>query len=655
MVLQFKQFNMFNFTICLCLWLSLLLQAIFSQLAQQCVKELEDGFNDFEREIIAGHQKKLIKWAELAFGIKNKSFDVADLHKCSFDILSHADYLNNIIDNEETAEEIQHELEACEEEKYVEIKHNEDDDDDIDVIIGSADNNHGKQATYCLLDSLFDRVSLFMDQSTKIYNNKPKIYKKYVKKGRNWKWTENNLLMYLMHLLQNGERFTSKHMIMILKILNNVEVWQRNDFFKTVPECLVELLLNSPLFDENNVVLGLWLDDPIKDDNRVDPLSGKSKATKEKYLPHYICKKNIIDDVKLQAKNANKQQYILNGVKRKQENVRITQSILSDLNLVDKVNYQHVSHLEHIRSIIPIIWTYDQYAMVYNFLLPNWPIVTYTGGVLQRFDKITKEKETIYVKCIIKNGGVEVDNCSFKPKYTKVNPMRVDRHTVVELDDDNKVSFNQFDQICANDGSLYPLVILEGVILQQDESNDYYAIFASKGNPQQLVRWSVSSRYDKYHYIDFHLNIDNGNQVNYAVKRKDYPGQVETINWKYIKINDNMFTIQEMFEWVYDYVDPFIGVSSRLGDYPYIQSKIFAWWMDDYNHHDTSNFHESVTVFSYRFLDEPNNRPNVWALTYGHCGMSTMVQAIEQEMLYYLVTGCVVQVYDSGLFLCCDW
>ena len=589
-------------------------------------------------EKIKEHQTRLQAWTKFSWEEKvNYHKDLGEtLVECKH--FESQDFVNNLIDDDEVASMINEELEDLEDDEP---------DDNWAELIEQEDN---------VLDQLYKAVSKHLTVPCGISQFKHKIGKK-LHNQRLVDWTKNPLISYLVSVVENQQGFGGKQIIHVLKILQSIEEHARWDFFNTIPRNLPELFVKSPINDNGCITLGYFISDPLKhtDVHGAKTASKKTKdnqASRQKYTPHWISKLEIGEDVKLNACNPNKQIYLENGKRRREENRRHAQLILNDIGEVENRNYLALDLESHIAMQIPTIHLFGHFTYVPRCSLPYFPIVSYVGGVLKRFNKATKVTNVLLVQKLIHNGGLEVDNCSSEPVFInkKFAKQKTARHAVVEREENGSWSNSSLNIIKSNDGGLYPVVIAEGIelVLLAPSTNEYYAVFDEPDEPSGITKWILTVDCEKFEYSDCNLILDEGKQVNKAVTRADYPGNIDAVRWNKVYFqNGTNGSVLNNFKWATIFREVFHGTTSALNpEATFIRAKYLTLWKDDYTPHTTTNYNQGTSIYAYRMNDEPNNRPHVFGIKFSHAGSKIMWNAIEHEFLTYINGGIVVQEYD---------
>ena len=646
-------------------------------------KEIGNNFNLMESASIRFHQQILCNWANLAYQMNNHITDdsiidpmIESMKKDSNSSfgkeMPKQDFMDQIINNKGSANTVLNDFNDVnniydEEDSKMEVLE-EDDDDDFEVIstgINSNNNTFNKNNDHnnntfsnnnipkSNLNAMFKSINKHLTVPSKIQRQQQKLAKKYIQSARNCRWNDNALIVFLTHLMLRGERFTVTHLGIVLEIFCNLDPANWSEFFNGIPANLTEFMINAPSNATNNVVLGLCVENPQNcNDSVSDQATKSSKATKQKYLKHYMSKISLAERIKMDLKNINKQQFILNGIRRRKENDRKCQLVLDDLALIDNKQYQVVPFDDHIRMQAPAIFQYGHYCFIPNMKYPHFPIIAHTGCALAKCDHNDEIIQVMYVMKVWKNKAIEIDNVSNNPSpHNKKKSQLIERHTVVYVNDDWKFDDEDLEIIKNNDGTIFPCVLLEGISLQLNSqlSNATYCGSMSHINqPTQTIMWNVTLHNDKYYYRDFHLSIDQGKQMNYAIKRKDYPGDVETICWNYnnIESSNKCMDVLQSFDFASKYVKLFRGCRSLHDPFNCIIAKFVTLWTDDFVGHNTANYNESIQVTAYRMNDEPNNEPHALSLKYAHAGHSIMSNAYESELLRLSMFGIVGKYAD---------
>ena len=602
---------------------------------------MKKNFSSEEIELIKTHQETFKAWTKLTWQSKVHLFKHIDSAAPDFQVFESQEFVSKIIDSDEVAHMVNEQVigdgEAA-----------EDEDSKMNVLPDTA---------HTMMNRIFKAVSQHLKVPCSAEDYKHKMSRK-LGKCKLVDWTSNPLIAYCVYIVENCKGFGGKQLSNILQILHSIESHSWAEFFDTVPKNLATLCVKSPVNEHNCVTLAYYIDNPLNHSDVHPKISKKKKidgkASKQKYIPHWISKVSIADDIKLNARNFNKQLYLANGRRRKAENLIQTQLLLDDIAQVDGNVYHAFPSELHLSTTIPTIFMFGHLTFVPRELCPQFPIVSYVGGVLKRFNKHSKRTDVLLVQLLVQNRSVEVDNCSNKPVFLgqKFKKMNTARHTVVEMEDDNSWSSRSLDLIKSNDGSLYPVVLAEGLqlFLKIPSVDEYYAVFDGSNCPGDRTRWTLTSDCDQFIYNDCHLSFDNGTQINSAVTRPDYPHQCDTIRWNTIHFKDSANVPQPVlsnFKWARTYREVFRGSKSALApEASFIRAKYASIWKDDYEPHDTSNYNEGTSIYAYRMNDEPNNRPQVFGMKFSHAGGKLMWQAIEHEFLSYINAGIVVKRYD---------
>ena len=131
-------------------------------------------------------------------------------------------------------------------------------------------------------------------------------------------------------------------------------------------------------------------------------------------------------------------------------------------------------------------FAYGSWACLVNRYQRDFPIV-YVGGCIKRTHKESEVINYLYITCIIKSKGLEVDNCCQKPIYCGgKSRLKVKRHSV---DLNGCWSELSLQQLHSNDGALYPSVLEEGVILYDNNKCDNSCFFLILIGNYRLSKW----------------------------------------------------------------------------------------------------------------------------------------------------------------------
>ena len=589
---------------------------------------------------IKAHLKSQQAWAKLRWWSTRSYLQRVDPGIPQHQVFKRQDFVNNLIDSSDVASLVN--------DQVIEVQQEDGEDSKMDLVAPEDEEDQ-------LMNDIFQAVSKHLQLPSTMQQNT----KKFAKRLKNQKladWTQNPLISYLVYIVENHQGFGGKQFINVLQILNMVADHAKLEFWKHVPKNYLHLLAKSPLNEHKSVTMAYYLDNPLKYSDVHESQQHKkkrvdSKATRQKYSPHFIAKTCIADDIRMNAKNFNKQLGLINGARRKNENLKHAQLMLDDIAEVDKKKHLAIDFGSHIQTQIPIIYMFGHFTFVPRSLHPNFPVVSYVGGVLKRFNKKSKVTDVLLVQKLIHDGALEIDNCSSKPTFVnkKFQRMNVPRHTVVHMEKNFTWSQNSLNTILANDGGLYPVVLAEGLRLrlQLPSVDEYYAVFNGPNEPADTTTWTLTSDCDLFDYSDCNLMIDHGAQLNKAVTRADYPGECSNVRWNTIYENNVAKPVLANFEWAKVYREVWSGTRSALTPHAdYIRCKYVTIWKDDYEPRATSNFNEGTGVYAYRMNDEPDNRPHVFGMKYSHAGGTIMWKAIEHEFMSYNAAGIVIQKYN---------
>ena len=655
-----------------------------------CVTEgqLRGMFNADQIKSIRWHQSIMRNWAQLTVDMyshgsdnSNKLDDILTPNKTGIESISNEDFMDQVINDSESAQVVQNSINAMvgngqdnnqndnpnnpesdnefenEDELKQEILKDEDndddDDDDVDIISpGSMDVNDDCVAEHSgNLNYLFASINKHLQVPGRVHRRQYKLVKKHLKRAAECVWRDNPLVMYCTLLMLAGERFALKHLCVIFDIFNNLAIEEWSTFLRNMPRNATEYFASSPSNKTPNTVLAYCVANPEQENDSISDGKSIPKATKQKYLKHYMAKISIADKIKMNMKNFNKQQLILNGQKRRTENNRICTLVLDDLSLLHHLDYQCVPFEQSIRCQAPSIFVFGHYTCVPNKMYPNFPIIVHTGGVLGRFSADNQSLELMFVMKVWKNKALVVDNCSNRPFFynnkVKALPQAIPRNSLATVSPDWTFNDENLALIHSNDGTVFPVIILEGVVLhlRVPFKDTYYATFAQINVPVKRDHWVVKSNFDDYTYEDYDLCIDNGKQINRAIKRLDYPGVVKQIKWNCNEIQngEKQVSVLDSFDFVGKFVTCFKGTKSVNDQSNTVGAKFYTVWTDDFIGHATADYHESVQATAVRMNDEPNNSPSTISLKYAHAGHSIMSNALESEILQMIIYGVIVE------------
>ena len=602
-------------------------------------KALSKHFNGIERQEIDRtryHARKLIELAAKESGLDHKG--VFTSNAPTFKVMSRKAFISAVVEESESAAELSEELSSLDE--LV-----EDDEDSKMEELNNEDDELSK------LNTLFENLSLYLTVPTTIFKKKRKISKKISNDSIYCDWESNSLMLFLVWLSNQKVVFTPKHLKIILNLVDALPATLTlEEFKKQFPKTLFQLLYLTNLSEKDSMILGFFVDDVKK----YSDVKGEGSATKQRYLKHYMAKKNITEEINRNRCNKNKCLLVECGKKRKQENLVLAQRMLNDFSLIDGLKWLVVPSDEQLYLKFPSFWAYGLWTCLFNFYQPDFPIIPYVGGCVKRTHIKSQVTNYLYITRIIKKNGLEVDNCRKKPiYYAGKRRLDVPRHTNVTVEKTGYWSDLSLQKLHSNDGAVYPSVVVEGVLLYDNnkvDKNYFFSIFIGKDKPWQLVKWIVTLDQVTHRYEDINLSIDSGIQLNQALKRYDYPDTVPTIDWKRISIKDSDpqadHSVLSMYTVVFDIQEVCINGKLRFCNHDQATVTFISAWFDGYNPWTTSNFNISTDVGAYKIENEANHKPSVWSMRHAHTGGSIMFNAVENEILHGMTCGDVGEKYD---------
>ena len=444
-------------------------------------KALCKHFNGVERAEINRtryHARKLMELAGKESGLDEKG--LFDNKAPTFKVMSRKAFISSVLEESESVAEIVEELNNLDE--------SVENDEDFKLGVLEKENDDMSQ-----LNTLLENLSLYLTVPSTIYKKKHKISKKIRNESIYCDWESNSLMLFFVWLANQKVVFTSKHLKIFLNLVRALpSTMTMEDFKKQFPLRLLDLLYLTNLSETDSMILGFFIDDVKK----YSDVKGEAAATKQKYLKHYMAKKNIIEEINRNRCNKNKRLLVECGKKRKAENLVLGQRMLNDFKLIDGLNWQVVPDDEQLYLKFPSFFAYGLWTCLFNPFQPDFPIVPYVGGCIKRTHKDTQITNHLYITRIIKSKGLEVDNCHKKPiYYGGKSRLTVPRHTNVTVDYNGRWSELSLQQLHSNDGALYPNVVVEGVVLYDNnkcDNNYFFSIFIGKNKPWQLVKWIVT-------------------------------------------------------------------------------------------------------------------------------------------------------------------